>query len=270
MHALGQIDEWPVGHAAAAMIDRRGAVTVHGDQDREFDLASVTKLLTAAAVHVAHDEGTIDLDAPVDELDGATGGDLLAHSSGLGPDHTAPRTEPGRRRIYSNPGYETAARLVSRQAGFSFVDYLTEAVVEPLAMTATSLPGSPAAGGRTSVADLVGFVTALRDGRLLSAEATARMTTTHRPELAGVVPGYGRHQPNPWGQGPEIRGHKQPHWTGERNSAATWGHFGQTGTLVWHDPLVEVSLVVLTDEPFGEWALPRWPQLADAVLMTSA
>ena len=34
------------------------------------------------------------------------------------------------------------------------------------------------------------------------------------PELAGVLPGFGYHNPNDWGLGPEIRGTKAPHWTG--------------------------------------------------------
>lgn len=270
MDALGLIDEWPVGHVAVAMIDQHGAIHSHGDVERTFDLASVTKLVTAAAVLVAHDEGTLDLDAPVDDLAGATGADLLAHSSGLGPDRAAPRTDPARRRIYSNLGYETAAQLVSRHAGFGFDEYVQEAVADPVAMRTWSLPGSPAAGGQASAADLVRFVRALREGTLLSPAATARMTGIHRPELAGVLPGFGRQQPNPWGQGPEIRGRKNPHWTGAANSPSTWGHFGQTGTFVWHDPGAAVSLVVLTDEPFGEWVRSRWPRLSDAVLYASA
>ena len=88
----------------------------------------------------------------------------------------------------------------------------------------------------------------------------------HCPELIGVLPGYGRQVPNPWGLGPEIRGEKSPHWTGSSNSPATWGHFGQAGTLLWVDPEQQTVLVVLTDEPFGELAIERWPVLADALL----
>lgn len=29
-----------------------------------------------------------------------------------------------------------------------------------------------------------------------------------------------------------IRDHKSPHWTGSRNSARTFGHFGRTGTFL--------------------------------------
>ena len=81
-----------------------------------------------------------------------------------------------------------------------------------------------------------------------------------------MLPGYGRQTPNTWGLGPEIRDHKSPHWTGAKNSPDTWGHFGATGTFMWSDPAVEVSMVVLTDRDFGDWALPLWPAVNDAVL----
>jgi CubicO group peptidase (beta-lactamase class C family) len=86
------------------------------------------------------------------------------------------------------------------------------------------------------------------------------------PGLNGVLPGYGQQRPNDWGLGFEIRDAKSPHWTGAKNSARSYGHFGQSGTLIWADPSAELALVVLTDRDFGEWALPRWPVLADAVI----
>ena len=86
------------------------------------------------------------------------------------------------------------------------------------------------------------------------------------PGLDGVLPGYGVQRPNDWGLGFEIRDAKSPHWTGAGNSPASYGHFGQSGTLIWADPLAELALVVLTDRDFGDWALSVWPALADAVL----
>jgi CubicO group peptidase (beta-lactamase class C family) len=53
---------------------------------------------------------------------------------------------------------------------------------------------------------------------------------------------------------------------GERNSAATFGHFGGSGTFVWIDPVAELGLVVLTDREFGAWGLRTWPSFSDAVL----
>ena len=75
-----------------------------------------------------------------------------------------------------------------------------------------------------------------------------------------------RRIPNDWGLGFEIRGHKSPHWTGAKNSPRTYGHFGQSGTMLWIDPDAQLGLVALTDRDFGPWAAQAWPALADAVL----
>jgi CubicO group peptidase (beta-lactamase class C family) len=131
-------------------------------------------------------------------------------------------------------------------------------------MQSTTLEGSPAHGGVSTVTDLLAFADGI--SRLLAPETFSRMTTPHLPELVGVLPGWGRQEPNPWGLGPEIRSGKSPHWTGGSNSPFTWGHFGQAGTFLWVDPLANTTLVVLTDLPFGDWAKPRWPALSDAVL----
>jgi CubicO group peptidase (beta-lactamase class C family) len=85
-----------------------------------------------------------------------------------------------------------------------------------------------------------------------------------------VLPGYGGQDPNDWGLGVEIRGHKSPHWTGAANSARTFGHFGQSGTMLWVDPDAGIGLVALTERDFGDWAKTAWPALSDAVLDSCA
>jgi len=90
------------------------------------------------------------------------------------------------------------------------------------------------------------------------------------PGLRGVLPGVGRMDPCDWGLGFEIRGRKSPHWTGSRNSPATFGHFGRSGTFLWVDPEAGLALVGLTDREFGPWALDAWPALSDAVLEAAA
>ena len=84
--------------------------------------------------------------------------------------------------------------------------------------------------------------------------------------LVGVLPGFGRQEPNDWGLGFELRDGKSPHWTGSRNSPRTFGHFGRSGTFLWVDPDAGVALACLTDLPFGDWASDAWPRLADSVL----
>ena len=81
-----------------------------------------------------------------------------------------------------------------------------------------------------------------------------------------MLPGYGGQPQNDWGLGFEIRDHKSPHWTGAANSAATFGHFGQSGTMLWIDPHAGLALVALADRDFGDWAREAWPALSDAVL----
>ncbi|MGB1506412.1 MAG: serine hydrolase, partial [Acidimicrobiales bacterium] len=80
------------------------------------------------------------------------------------------------------------------------------------------------------------------------------------------VPGFGHQSPNPWGLGPEKRGHKSPHWTAPSSSAETYGHFGRAGTMLWIDPEDTVTLVALCTEPFGPWAATAWPLLSETVL----
>jgi len=86
------------------------------------------------------------------------------------------------------------------------------------------------------------------------------------PGLVGVLPGFGRQEPNDWGLGFELRDAKAPHWTGSRNSLRTFGHFGRAGTFLWLDPDADVALACLTDLAFGDWAAEAWPRLADSVL----
>jgi CubicO group peptidase (beta-lactamase class C family) len=86
------------------------------------------------------------------------------------------------------------------------------------------------------------------------------------PGLVGVLPDIGRMDPNDWGLGVELRDAKHPHWTGERNSPRTFGHFGGSGTFLWVDPEADTALACLTDLDFGPWALEAWPRLSDAVL----
>lgn len=259
--AFELLDDWPCTTVAAAAITPSGEVLRSGDTSHVFALASVTKLLTAAAVHLAVEEGSLELDDVIGDR-GATVADLLAHASGLAPNGNV-LDDPGRRRIYSNAAYEQVATAVATSTEIPFPTYLSEGVLSPLAMTSTTLASSPAFGATSSVDDLVRFLQGLP--QLLDQSTLAAMTNEYLPELVGVLPGYGRQTPNPWGLGPEIRGHKRPHWTGELQSPKTWGHFGQAGTFLWVDPVSNLSCIVLTDLAFDEWAKPRWPAFSDAL-----
>jgi CubicO group peptidase (beta-lactamase class C family) len=132
-------------------------------------------------------------------------------------------------------------------------------------MSGTRLAGTPAAGAVGPLRDLAALGRELLAPTLVP-DLLARATTTAFPGLTGVLPGFGRQDPNDWGLGFEIRDGKRPHWTGRTNSAATFGHFGQSGSFLWVDPAAGVACACLTDRPFGEWAATCWPELSDQVV----
>lgn len=266
MRALAAVADWPVRTAAAGVVHRDGRVLgATGPLDDAFALASVTKPLSAYATLVAVSEGALSLDDAAGPA-GSSVRHLLAHASGLAPDGRLQVAAPGTRRIYSNAGIELAAETVQAATGIDFAAYVDEAVLAPLGMTGTTLRGSPAHGGVSTAADLLAFAAELLAPRLLDPAAVAEACSVAFPGLAGVVPGYGRQDPNDWGLGLEIRGTKSPHWTGRTSSPRTFGHFGRSGTFLWVDPDAGVGCVVLTDREFEAWAIEAWPQFTDAVL----
>jgi CubicO group peptidase (beta-lactamase class C family) len=267
--ALAAIDSWPVGRVAAAVIGPDGVREARGRVDEPYSLASVTKPLSALACLVAVEEGATELDAAAGPA-GSTVRHLLAHASGLALDKPKPVAKPGTRRIYSNAGYEVLASHVEAATGMGFADYLRQAVCERLSLQATALRGSAAHGAVSTVANLALVVGELLTPRLLHEQTHADMVRVQFPGLAGVVPGFGRQEHNDWGLGVEIRDDKSPHWTGTRNSRATFGHFGRSGTFLWADPVARIGCVALTDRDFGPWAARTWPELADAVLASYA
>ena len=224
----------------------------------------MTKLATALAVLVAAEEGAVDLDAPAGPP-GSTVRHLLAHASGLPPDGRVPIAKPGERRIYSNAGFEVLAESAAEAAEMPFEEYQRLAVFEPLGLGAV-LRGSPATGIEGSLDDLAALGRELLAPTLVAPETLREATTVVFPGLVGVLPGFGRMEPNDWGLGFELRDAKEPHWTGTRNSPRTFGHFGRSGTFLWVDPEARLALACLTDRDFGDWAKDAWPRLADAVL----
>jgi CubicO group peptidase (beta-lactamase class C family) len=126
--------------------------------------------------------------------------------------------------------------------------------------------GHPAYGAVGTAADLLRLGRELLAPTVLSPAMLARATSVAFPGLDGVMPGFGRQNPNDWGLGFELRDGKQPHWTGARNSPRTFGHFGRSGTFLWVDPDAALACACVTDREFGPWAAEAWPALADEVL----
>ncbi|HVK20310.1 MAG TPA: serine hydrolase domain-containing protein [Actinokineospora sp.] len=262
MQSVRLVEQWPVDNVAVAVVAADGRVlATYGDQDRVFRLASVTKLLSAYGVLVAIEEGAVEWDQPAGP---ATVRHLIAHTSGLAFDVPTVQAEPGTRRIYSNAGFEVLADFVHTATGIPFADYLDEGVFAPLGMTSTKLEGSAGAGAVSTAADLARFAAELQAPTLVSSLGEA--TTVAFPGLNGVLPGYGMQKPNDWGLGFEIRDGKSPHWTGTASSPRTFGHFGQSGTFLWVDPVAGAACVALADRDFGPWAIEAWTSFTDAVL----
>ncbi|MFI9587473.1 serine hydrolase domain-containing protein [Streptomyces sp. NPDC052236] len=266
MRSLAMTENWPVPNAAAAVVRADGTVAgSYGPVSRRFPLASITKPLAAYAVLVAYEEGAIELDEPAGP-DGSTVRHLLAHTSGLAFDEHRVTAAPGTRRLYSNAGFEVLGDHIAKATEIPFADYVSQAVLEPLGMTATTVDGSPAKDGVSTVEDLIRFAAEVQSPRLLDARTVSEAMTVVHPGLSGILPGYGHQKPNDWGLGFEIRDGKSPHWTGVSSSARTFGHFGQAGTFLWIDPEAGAACVALTDRAFGPWAVEAWPVFTDAVL----
>lgn len=254
----------PFDHGLA-VLHHGDVVHVEGDPRRVHPLASVTKVLATRAALVAVDRGFVDLGTPMGPP-GSTVRHLLSHSSGLALDSEVPLAAPGRRRIYSNAGIEVLCRGVEEATGTPTPRWIEETVLEPLGMVGAEVPGSPAHSGRASVEDLVALARELLHPTLVSAELDAQATRPVFPDLDGVLPGYGRQRPNPFGLGVEIRGHKSPHWTAPTASPEVFGHFGVSGSFIWIDRELDAAAVFLGVEPFGTWHQQNWSALNQRIL----
>ena len=245
-----------------------GALYESGDVDEIFPFASVTKPIVAWSALVAVDRGLLDLDAPAGAPapDGATIGHLLSHSSGIATDSDERLATPGTRRIYSNRGIEILGERLQEATGTPLETWVESTVLEPLGMASVLIPGSPAHSGEGSARDLSLFARELASPRLVSPALAERACAPVLPELDGVLPGYGRQVPNPFGLGVEVRGAKSPHWTGTDNSPQTFGHFGQAGSFIWVDPVAGRQAVFLGAASFGAVHRRAWPALGDQIL----
>jgi CubicO group peptidase (beta-lactamase class C family) len=244
VQSLRAIDDWGAELAAAGVVRADAVVDTHGPRDVAMRWASVTKLLTGLAALVAVEEGAVELDERLRRL--------LSHAG-------------ERRRQYTNEAFDEAAELVAAGAEMPFADYLREAVIEPLGLRG-SLRGSPASEYFGPLDDLLALGRELLAPTLIAQETLDEATTVQFPGLAGVLPSWGRHEPNDWGLAFELRDRKSPHWTSPHNSPRTFGHFGRSGTFLWVDPELGAACGVLTNREFGDWAIEAWPRFNDAVV----
>ena len=275
MQLSAEVADWPVTSVAVAVLGFDGELDRFQTRPGEaFPWASVTKIVTALTVLDACADGTLALDDPVRLPDvpdgqqhtGITVAHLLAHAAGLPFDRGAPVAPPGTRRTYSNYGYELLGERLAHAAGGPFRDEVAGRVLEPLSLSGTTVDGSPASSGVGTLDDLVALAAELLTPTILGAEIIDWASTVAFPGLSGTLPGFGRQATNDWGSGCEIRDSKSPHWTSADNSPATFGHFGQSGSFLWVDPVARLACAGLCDRPFGAWAATAWPRLSTAVL----
>jgi CubicO group peptidase (beta-lactamase class C family) len=274
--------DWPVGRGGAAVVSPSAVETAFlggatgGD---EFEVASVTKLMTSLAALAAVSSGRIGLDDPVlqaaDRPETITLRHLLAHAGGYPFEPPGRPRPPEQRRIYSNVGFRLLAEAVADAAGTTFASWLSTSVLDPLEMTATRLvhrngtDEDPAAGAASTLDDLVRLAGCLleRGAPVIGPDLFAEATTVQFPGLAGLVPGVGRFDPCDWGLGFELHDGKRPHWMGDRRSPAAFGHFGATGCFLWVDPDAGLAAAAVTDRSFddGKWAMATWPAWSDGL-----
>jgi CubicO group peptidase (beta-lactamase class C family) len=251
------VDGWP--GAPAALLFRLTAGNVEfvgeeGDLDEVRPWASVSKMAVAMAFGVEVDCGVhqfTDVFGP----DGATLANLLSHSSGLGYEE-GDRTVPlATKRVYSNVGVNHAVAVVVKDNAASA--WLDERVFAPLGMETTRLAGRPSADVLGSTRDMATLGAAWLRPDVIATSTRDRQITPYLPDLAGIVPGFGRFTPCPWGLGPEVRGSKE-HWMGDW-PAESFGHFGQSGSMMLLNAAEQMGLVATSTEAFGAWALKLWP-----------
>ena len=176
--------------------------------------------------------------------------------------------KPGTEVKYQSMGILLASTIVERITGTPFPEFLRREVFGPAGMHDTSLAlggrkiadtarlqledhedwngnseywrnlGAPWGDVHSTAADVARFLDLFlhADGRVLKTE-TARSMIVNQTRLA-----------EPWGIGWEIK----PRNFGKACSAATFGHYGASGTVAWADPKIEVCCVALTTKPLTE------------------
>ena len=250
---------------ALGVSDAESTLHTQGDPTRVFDLASVSKPLAALGALIAVDRGLIDLDEPAGP-EGATVRHLLAHTAGYAFDGDEIVGAVGARRIYSNTGFEVLAAHLEDATGYDYADWMEQTVISGLDLVDLEVSGSPSAGYRGSLRDLLAVGRELLAPTLIPEELWREATSVQFPGLSGILPGYGRQKPNDWGLGFEIRGEKDPHWTGAHSSPQTFGHFGQAGSFLWVDPVRGLTAAFLGEQSFGPDHVRIWPGVTDALL----
>ncbi|MGH7945456.1 MAG: serine hydrolase domain-containing protein [Opitutaceae bacterium] len=173
---------------------------------------------------------------------------------------------PGRQVHYQSMGILLAAAVAEKITAQPLPELLASTVFEPLRMTRTSLGlggrkisdtaqcqvaepsdwdwnsaywrnlAAPWGGAHSTVHDLARFIEAFTvPGSVLWPENTRR--EMREIQTGSLRPSHG------------LGWMREPGVFGQRCSPATFGHYGSTGTVFWHDPESKVTCVLLTTKP---------------------
>jgi CubicO group peptidase (beta-lactamase class C family) len=257
------VGEWPGTPSVVLFRLNDGVesrVVEAGDLEAVRPWASVSKMAVSLAFAVEFDW---ELHAPTEGLGprGATLANLLSHSSGLGLEDGDSVVDIGTKRVYSNYGIDYAVNAIIGDN--TAANWLDVRVFQPFGMSTSKLAGRPSSGVEGSTSDLARLAVGWLRPDGISRETRTHMITPYLSNLDGIVPGFGRFSPCPWGLGPEIRGEKQ-HWMGDW-PPSSFGHFGQSGSLMLLNVEERIGLVATSTVPFGAWAATLWPQWTSAM-----
>lgn len=178
---------------------------------------------------------------------------------------------PGEKVSYQSMGILLAAAICEKVSGEAFPAFLQKNIFAPLAMAKTSLGlggrriadtaqnqvpaqersdwdwnspywrnlGAPWGGAHSTVHDLAKFLEAF------VSNASGPWPEATRKEMREIQTGALRPS---YGYGWQ----REPGSFGKTCSAETFGHFGSTGTIFWHDPAAKTTCVLLTTKPATE------------------
>ena len=256
VEALRQVEGWPCAHAAVAVCRRASRPSV-GDVDHVFDWASRDQARDRCRRARRRRGGDRRLDEPAGPP-GSTVRHLLAHASGL------PFEEPAADRRSRD-----AADLLERRLRARWPRSSARGAAMPfpgVLRGGLGLPARRVAGLRRVEAPLATLVAVARElarAARISARTLAEAASVQFPGLDGVLPGFGRYEPNDWGLGFELRDGKAAPLDGRAQLAGdASGTSAVAGTFLWVDPERGLALACLTDRRVrrlgqGRLAAPR-------------
>ena len=189
---------------------------------------------------------------------------------GLPFEGAVPIAAPGSKRIYSNRGFDLLGQLIEERTGYRYPAYIQLQIAEPLGIE-THLSGRPSEGLNGGIESLAAFALELLEPTLLD---RSLYNVGHHSCFSGAerraCPGSAASTPWTGASDSSSRDGKVPHWTGSKNSPATFGHFGGSGSFIWVDLQAGIALCSLSGHQFGDWALDAWPRLSDEVLLVAS